>query len=308
MPTILVVDDSAVDSRMVGEVLKRETDLAIQYACHGADALSQMERQLPELVLTDLIMPEIDGLELVKIVRSKYPLIPVIVMTSMGNEEVAIQALHRGAASYIPKRRIAHDLAETIHNVLAAATRQRIQSRLVCCISRSEYEFELRNDATLFHPLIAFLQDAVSQMGLCDEVDRTRVGVALEEALANAMYHGNLEVDSVLKEQDDQAYHSLVCQRREQSPYRDRQIHLGARFTRDRAVFMIRDEGKGFDPTKLPDPTDLANLEKPSGRGVLLMRTFMDEVSYNATGNLVTLTKYSSRAARAAANNCSCAQ
>lgn len=301
MATVLVVDDSAVDSRLVGEVLKRETDLTVHHACHGADALAQIERQLPDLVLTDLIMPEIDGLELVEIVRSKFPLVPVIVMTSMGNEDVAIQALHRGAASYIPKRRIAHDLSDTIHNVLAAATRQRIQSRLVCCINRSEYEFHLKNDATLFHPLIAFLQDAVSQMGLCDEVDRTRVGVALEEALANAMYHGNLEVDSVLKEQDDQAYHNLVCQRREQPPYRERQIYLSARFTRDRAVFMIRDEGKGFDPSKLPDPTDLANLEKPSGRGVLLMRTFMDEVSYNETGNVVTLTKHCSRPGQPAA-------
>jgi CheY-like chemotaxis protein len=302
VPTVLVVDDSAVDSRLVGEVLKREGDLTVQHAVHGADALEKMEHQLPDLVLTDLIMPEIDGLELVEIVRSKFPLIPVIVMTSMGNEDVAIQALHRGAASYIPKRRIAHDLGDTIHNVLAAATRKQIQSRLVCCISRSEYEFQLKNDATLFHPLIAFLQDAVSQMGLCDEADRTRVGVALEEALANAMFHGNLEVDSALKEQDDQAYHNLVCQRREQAPYRDRQIHVAAKFTRDRAVFVVRDEGAGFDPTTLPDPTDPANLEKASGRGVLLMRTFMDEVTYNETGNAVTLTKHCGIAAGPAAN------
>jgi anti-sigma regulatory factor (Ser/Thr protein kinase) len=256
-----------------------------------------MERQAPDLVLTDLIMPKVDGLQLVETVRSKYPLVPVIVMTSMGNEEVAIQALHRGAASYIPKRRIARDIAETVHNVLAAATRQRIQSRLVCCITRSEYEFQLKNDATLFHPLIAHLQDAVSQMGLCNEVDRMRVGVALEEALANAMYHGNLEVDSALKERDDYSYHALVRQRREQPPYCDRRIHVAARFTRDRAEFVVCDEGAGFDPSSLPDPTDPANLEKASGRGVLLMRAFMDKVAYNESGNAVTLTKYSSHAA-----------
>ncbi len=54
---------------------------------------------------------------------------------------------------------------------------------------------------------------------------------------------------------------------------------------------MIRDQGRGFDPNSLPDPTDPANLEKAAGRGVLLMRSFMDEVSYNDRGNSVTLVK-----------------
>ena len=55
---------------------------------------------------------------------------------------------------------------------------------------------------------------------------------------------------------------------------------------------MIRDEGEGFDPATLPDPTDPANLEKASGRGILLMRTFMDEIVYNNQGNSVLLTKH----------------
>ena len=53
----------------------------------------------------------------------------------------------------------------------------------------------------------------------------------------------------------------------------------------------IRDEGDGFDPSKLPDPTDPENLDRPCGRGVMLMRAFMDDVRYNATGNEVTLVR-----------------
>jgi anti-sigma regulatory factor (Ser/Thr protein kinase) len=115
--------------------------------------------------------------------------------------------------------------------------------------------------------------------------------VALEEALANALYHGNLEVSSSLREDDDRAYYALVEQRVRESPYRDRRIHVEAKLSREQAVFVIRDEGCGFDPALLPDPTDPANLEKSSGRGVLLMRTFMDEVCYNNVGNQVTLCK-----------------
>jgi anti-sigma regulatory factor (Ser/Thr protein kinase) len=57
------------------------------------------------------------------------------------------------------------------------------------------------------------------------------------------------------------------------------------------AVFVIRDEGPGFDVATVPDPTDPENFTKPSGRGLLLIRTFMDEVKHNAAGNEITLVR-----------------
>lgn len=53
----------------------------------------------------------------------------------------------------------------------------------------------------------------------------------------------------------------------------------------------VEDEGPGFDPTKLPDPTDPANLDRVSGRGLLLIQTFMDEVKFNDRGNRISLYK-----------------
>ena len=55
------------------------------------------------------------------------------------------------------------------------------------------------------------------------------------------------------------------------------------------AVFVIRDEGEGFDPELLPDPTDPANLERVCGRGLLLIQTFMDHVEHNERGNQITM-------------------
>jgi signal transduction histidine kinase/DNA-binding response OmpR family regulator/HPt (histidine-containing phosphotransfer) domain-containing protein len=57
------------------------------------------------------------------------------------------------------------------------------------------------------------------------------------------------------------------------------------------AVYLVRDEGPGFDPASLPDPTDPASLGETHGRGLLLIRTFMDEVTYNEAGNEITMTK-----------------
>ena len=291
MTTVLVVDDSAGDRRLVGELLKADGDLKVEYAVDGAEALVRMEGALPDLVVTDLVMPQINGLELVSAVRSRYPLVPVILTTSKGSEEIAVQALKQGAASYVPKRTLVSDLLDTVQGVLAVSCRERSHSRLMGCMTNSDSTFVLANDCTLFGPLVAYIQEEVARLGLCDEAERTRIGVALEEALANALYHGNLEVGSELREADSRAYCALVDRRRREAPYRDRQMHVLASLSRKRASVVVSDEGTGFDPSALPDPTQPANLERVSGRGVLLMRTFMDEVIYNEPGNAVTLVK-----------------
>ena len=149
----------------------------------------------------------------------------------------------------------------------------------------------LDNDRLLIPALVAHLQQYLLRMGLCDHLGKTRVGVALEETLLNAMYHGNLQVSSVLREDGDEPYYRLANERRQQPPFAERRVYFSAQFSPAEAVFVIRDEGPGFDPSSLPDPTDPANMEKASGRGLLLIRTFMDEVAFNDTGNQITMVK-----------------
>jgi CheY-like chemotaxis protein len=291
MSSVLVVDDAAVDRRLIGELLARDSTLEVEFAHDGREALQIIQARLPNLVVTDLVMPNLDGLELVAAVRRDYPLLPVILVTGKGNEEVAVQALQQGAASYVTKRMLAQDLLDTIRTVLAVSVRQRGHWRLLGCMKQSNCAFELENDCTLFGPLISYLQEAVTQVGVCDDRDNMRIGVALEEALSNALYRGNMEVGSELRAIDDRAYHALVRRRQQERPYCERKIHVEARLSHEKAVFIIRDDGPGFDPSLMPDPTEPPNLDCPSGRGILLMRTFMDEVAYNETGNRITLTK-----------------
>ncbi len=291
MPTVLVVDDSPVDRRLVGSLLEAEPDFLVQYAAHGAQALEKMEQALPDVVLTDMIMPMMDGLELVTHINKKYPLVPAILMTSVGNEESAVRALQRGAASYVPKQVLAKELVGTIRDVLEAAKRARGHTRLMEFMTHNEFEFELENDRNLIAPLVGYLQEGVARLGICAEADQMRLALALDEALVNALYHGNLELSSELREHDGEAYQTLVDQRIGQPPYRDRRIFVHARLSTDAAEFVIRDQGPGFDPSKLPDPTDPTNLEKVTGRGILLMRTFMDDVIYSERGNCVRLVK-----------------
>ena len=96
------------------------------------------------------------------------------------------------------------------------------------------------------------------------------VHLAMEEALVNAIKHGN-RLDA------------------------NKHVRVSCRISPELVRIQIADEGDGFDPGGLPDPTDPRRLETPSGRGVLLMMSFMSRVQYNASGNCVVLEKEQSR-------------
>ena len=272
-------------------VEKMFPDWKVLSAENGVEALQTLQEAKLDLVLTDLIMPEMDGLQLVQQVRDQYPMIPIILMTANGSEEVAIQALQSGAASYVPKRSLASELGNTIEQVVSANYSVREQSRLFKSQSFWEAHFELENDPALIPPFVHHVEEFLSRLEICEQSGLVLLGVALHEALTNAIFHGNLEINSELRENEENKYYQLAEERRSSAPWSERSVHVTARLTRQEAVFVVRDEGLGFDPSKLPDPTDPSNLDRVSGRGLLLIRTFMDHVEHNAKGNTITMTK-----------------
>jgi CheY-like chemotaxis protein/anti-sigma regulatory factor (Ser/Thr protein kinase) len=291
VPTVLVVDDSETDRRLVGGLLERQGRYGVVFARNGKEALQCVAAVSPELVLTDLQMPEMDGLELVAAIKGDYPLTPVVLMTAQGSEEIASEALRRGAASYVPKRKLGDDLVETVERVLSAAREDRTHSRLMHHLTDCTVRFVIGNDLNLIRILASNLQQFLRCMPLGDETERLRVGIALEEALKNAYYHGNLEVGKGAGWPNRKDIEQIVGERLAEEPYRSRKIFVEACVSRTEAKFTIRDEGPGFDASQLPDVTAAVSHETNSGRSIALMRTIMDEVRYNGAGNEVTLVK-----------------
>src|SRR5262245_15829558 len=101
---VLIVDDTPDERLIAGAIVERQLGWKIAEADHGRQALGLLEKGGVDVVVTDLQMPELDGLELVDAIRSRFPNVPVILMTAYGSEQIAIQALQRGAASYVPKK------------------------------------------------------------------------------------------------------------------------------------------------------------------------------------------------------------
>ncbi len=291
VPTILVVDDSEIDRRVAGQWVEQTMDAHVIFAADGKQAIEQIEQNHPDIVVTDMQMPEMDGLQLLAAIKDDHPLIPVVLITAKGSEDVAAEALRQGATSYVPKKRLSEDLPETLQRILMASREDRGHSRLMHHLTEEQSTFVLTNDLRLIRSLVSHLQQMLRCLPLGDETQRLRVGIALEEALKNAYYHGSFEVGRSIDSPDHWAYSEMVDQRRYELPYRDRRIHVMANISRDEARFIVRDEGPGFDVTGLPAVTEMENADQPVGRGVILMRSIMDEVRYNDTGNEVTLIK-----------------
>ena len=291
MTLVLVVDDSAMDRSLAGGLLQKHAKCDVVYAVDGQTALETVRERNPDLIVTDMQMPVMNGLELVAQLRQNSIQTPVILMTATGSEDLAVEALRNGASSYVPKRVLSKQLVDTARMVLSVANEDREQVVLMSRLLSHSEVYQLHNRSEECRSVSRHLQQTLTRIWNLDRTARMRIGLALEEALLNALYHGNLEVSSELKERADNSFYELASRRQNESPYCDRRIEVASYMTADEVRFVITDGGNGFDVANLPDPTDPENLTRPSGRGVMLMHAFMDEVKFNEKGNSVSLTK-----------------
>lgn len=116
------------------------------------------------------------------------------------------------------------------------------------------------------HQVIEELLAALTEAGW-DGGEFFHVQMAVEEAMINAITHGNQEAD-------------------------DKLVEIEFKVAVEAAYIRLKDEGEGFCPSELPDPRDDDHLECTNGRGVMLMKEMMSEVSFNESGNEVIMVKH----------------
>jgi serine/threonine-protein kinase RsbW len=130
-------------------------------------------------------------------------------------------------------------------------------------------ELSIDSKLEFVRPVESLAKSVSAKLGF-DEDDADWIELAVREAVVNAIKHGN---------------HYLA----------DKRVDIQFLVGQDAMTIHVRDCGEGFDPTRLPDPLDPENLLNPTGRGILWMRTFMDEVEYSAHpdgGCVVRMRKY----------------
>lgn len=291
MASILIAEDSATHATQIRFLLERDQH-SVMVVADGKQATELLLSSVPDLIITDLNMPEINGLELVEYVREHHAEVPVVLMTADGSEDTAVQALKRGATSYLPKREMAQSLGRTVSEIMELVEARRSHKEVMEALIAAESTYVLGNDHHFAGQVIAQLEEQLRTMKYSDATGMLRISMALREAVANAIDHGNLELDSDLRDEDGPAFFELGRQRAQQEPWMSRRVTVTSRVTPDQVRYTVMDQGPGFDPSQLPDPLDPENLLRTHGRGLMLIRNFMDEVRHNETGNQITMVKW----------------
>ncbi|MBM4324760.1 MAG: sigma-54-dependent Fis family transcriptional regulator [Deltaproteobacteria bacterium] len=137
---ILVVDDEAPLRDILQRGLTQMGGFSIEVAQNGQEAIGKIEGEIFDLVLTDLMMPEMDGMELLKIIKGTRPEMPVIMMTAYGSIDTAVEAMKTGANDYITKPVDLRDLLLRISKVLEE-NRLLQENRLLRMELRKKFQF-----------------------------------------------------------------------------------------------------------------------------------------------------------------------
>lgn len=290
---LLIVDDDDV-LRILYERQVRELGHEVTVCDDGDEACELIRTDCEfDAVWTDISMPGKDGFDVMRALRAHRPGTPVIVVSAYSDQKHIIRALRSGAANFLSKPFQNADLAETLKRLDDVVAARSLERGAWGSIKGCRVEFEVK----------ATMASAAATGGLLRQYFRGLVGegeaqglhVAVNELLFNAVEHGCLGVSREAKIEAllDGSYRSMIAQR-EADPANARKsftVSLEA----EKRVFLrveVEDEGPGFDPSMLPDPSEPENLHLPSGRGVFLARLHASELSFSNGGRRVKLAYY----------------
>lgn len=272
---ILIVDDDPDIHHLLAAALRGENYL-IEDRYDGLEALSLLETQPCDLVITDVRMPGLDGLELLRKIHEVRPSTKVLVMTAESTPATVIRSLREQALGYFSKPFSLDAVAQTVALALRAPAPQgdiEVLSAVPHWIT-----LQLRCRLDIADRLVPFLREIATDLSAQERED---IGTAFRELLLNAIEHGGGSDPSKM-------------------------VRVDYMRTAQSIIYKIWDPGKGFSLQHLPhaavsnqpdapyqhcEVRDRMGL-RPGGFGILLTRHLADELIYNETGNEVLLIKH----------------
>jgi CheY-like chemotaxis protein len=264
-PRILVVDDEWTVVELLSTFLgSKGYQVAAAYS--GREALDLFNNQPFDLVLVDLRIPKIDGLQILAEMKKLHPQVPVVMVSGFGDVETVVKALKLGAENFLTKPLDMDELERTVEQSLAISCARPRGSKIQGTIQQTIH-IETQSRLEFIAGVIYQIALSSVAVGFSSYDLDGNLKLALAEAITNAIEHGN---------QNDP----------------DKLVRVDVRLKRDLLEVTIQDEGSGFNYGQQYDPTAEENLLRERGRGLFLIRAIMDEVYFNQTGSAVTLKKF----------------
>jgi CheY-like chemotaxis protein/anti-sigma regulatory factor (Ser/Thr protein kinase) len=273
---ILVVDDDPDIHALLTSILG-DTVSAVECVSNAQEGLDRLESGDYKLVLTDVCMPGIDGIEFLQRIQERRPSIPVVVMTAQNTPENVIRSIQKNAFAYFGKPFSAAAVADMVARAIEAGARG---SDIEVLSARPDWvALRLGCQLETADRLVQFLRELHVDLPPDDQND---MATAFRELLMNAVEHGGRF--------DPEKKVEVACIRS------------------SRAIFYyVRDPGEGFSFENLAhaavgggtpgNPFSHVEIRsqsgmRPGGFGILMTRNIADELIYNEKGNQVLLVKY----------------
>jgi YesN/AraC family two-component response regulator len=268
MAKILVVDDEEILRSTLKRVLNRD-DMETTLTASAKEALALLENEKFDLIITDVKMPEMDGITFLKTVRSNDPEVPIVILTGFATVEMTRDALQSGAYNFITKPFEVENILGIVKKGLSLK-KEIVRNKEVASFTKCAFDVEIPSRSELLGGVIFYIIEQLKLVDFSERIISTEILMTLDEAITNAHKHGNKN-------------------------NKEKKIFVRTKIDAQKMEMSIRDEGEGFDPDKLIDPLSPEGIERNCGRGVFLIKSYMDEVSYNDKGNELTIVKHNRR-------------
>jgi len=296
---ILVVDDE----ELIREVIAKKVETSLGYeaieASNGKEALARIEDSPPDLIITDLRMPEMDGLQLLSEIRAQHRTTPVIILTGYGSMEDAMAAIRLGASSFLRKPFDINEVIALVENIFTVQQEQVDIKDMTPFIRNQSFTMKIPNSYLYLSKAISYVFATIRNNWEIQPADLNDLKVALYEALLNAFEHGNLRVNKATKERcllaGHHVYRKYLLEQMNLEENRRKSITVFVSVDPIRAEIKVLDEGAGFDYSQVYESLDTETFLRTYGRGLFLIKTLMDEVSFSGRGSMIRILKYRPR-------------
>jgi CheY-like chemotaxis protein len=267
------------------------------YSCdsaeNGEEAFSKIIKSPPDLLVTDIRMPRMDGLELIEKIKGEGIELPVVVITAYFDIDNAIKALRLGAVNFFKKPFEFPAIHNTIFKIEKLKVSQLERLNALSYLEKGDMRFIIPSDVDLIDGVSSYITDRAMDLGIIPGHHKFYTQLAIDEAISNAILHGNLRIkDLEAEDKRNRTREELYRERFSQPEFGNKKVHIEAVLNPSMMEVVVTDEGDGFNYSELPDPTDSENVFRYHGRGIFVIRNTMDQVRFNEKGNSITLVKH----------------
>jgi len=263
--TVLVVDDDQDVLSTLVEILN-ELRLNPISATNGMEALDVIKTRNIDLMITDLMMPKMNGFELIKRTHQLNANIPIAVISGHGEVRNVVKALSQGAYNFITKPFTIKEIESIVKRGLRLREFSLGTHRLLEGV-RNSTEMSIPSYAHLLPSVALYVVRECQWRGIEDETFLSNIAICVDELLNNALIHGN-GLDET------------------------RKIVIAMDFDQEKVAISVEDQGEGFDYKKIITEFSDNAETLPAHRGLFIIHYLMDDMVFNEKGNKTTMVKY----------------